>query len=199
MLQGEFRFRSWGGHRAGAGRPRKRVGRGMSHLARPVLPRRYPVHVTLRMLPDVWSLRSQRCFKVIAHAFWACKERVGLRLNHFSVQGNHLHLIVEAEDRQALARGVQGIAIRMAIGIDRVMERRGRVFSDRYHSHILRTPTEVRRALRYVRENHVKHAREVGRAVSQTSVDPYSSERRAGLVVVARTWLLAEGWRRGAG
>jgi putative transposase len=109
------------------------------------------------------------------------------------VQGNHIHLIVEAENKRALARGMQGLQIRIAKGLNRVMKRRGKVFSDRYHAHILRTPTEVRNALRYVRENHRKHEAQRGRSVSVEVADVYAS---GGALISPRTWLLQ---RTGAG
>src|SRR5438128_10143214 len=83
--------------------------------------------------------------------------RGGLRVLHFSVQRDHLHLLVEAVDGCVLSRGLQGLAIRIAKAVNRVLGRRGRVFSDRFHAHALRTPREVRNALVYVLQNWAKH------------------------------------------
>ena len=192
MKQQEL-FRKWGGKREGAGR--KRVpGAGVAHRARPRLARRFPVHVTLKVRAEVFGLRSRRSFRVVQRAFFAGNDRFGLRLNHFSVQGDHLHLIVEAADEAALARGIQGLEIRIAKGLNRMMGRKGQVFADRYHAHILRTPTEVRRALHYVLRNYQKHAAERGKPIPPTYRDPYSSLTAATdppLVVAPRTWLLS--------
>jgi len=73
------------------------------------------------------------------------------------VQRDHLHLVVEAANREALARALHALAIRIARAINRVLGRKGRVFADRYHLRILKTPTEVKNALRYVLENRWKH------------------------------------------
>ena len=193
-----FEFRTWGGSRPGAGRRPKGGAPGVSHLKRPVLAARFPVHVTLRVCPEVWSLRSRRSFRVIGAALLAGAERFGLRLCEFSIQGNHVHLIVEAAGKDALARGMQGLCIRMAKGLNRMMGRTGRVFSDRYHAHILRTPTEVHRARSYVRDNHHKHSAERGQPLPGAWVDPYSSvSREHGIVLPApHTWLLAKGTAR---
>jgi hypothetical protein len=194
MKQQELTFRTWGGKRKGAGRKPKGERPGVPHVARPALPRRFPVHVTLRIERGVWNLRSGRCYRVIERAFLAGRDRFGFRLNHYSVQGNHLHLIVEAEDARALARGVKGLSIRIAMGLNRLMLRRGRVFADRWHQHVLRTPTEVRRALAYVLHNYRKHAAEQGRTLSPGWRDPFSSAPGATLapppVAPPRTWLL---------
>jgi REP element-mobilizing transposase RayT len=177
----------------------------MPHRSRPALAHRYPVHVTLRVQPHVWNLRGRQCFRVIARAFAAGHRRKAFRLNEFSVQGNHLHLIVEANDAKALARGLQSLEIRIAKGLNAEMGTRGAVFADRYHAHILRTPTEVAYALGYVRGNFAIHAERIGaravnaidRCSSAALVDgaaPDDAEQR--LVAPPGTWLLGVGWRR---
>ena len=168
MRQTVIKFRTRGGRRRGAGRKPTRERAGVSHLRRPVLKARFPVHVTWRMRKDVWNLRSRRCFRVLERAFYAGANRFGFRLVHYSVQGNHLHLLVEAKDATSLARGMNGMGVRVARGLNRVMARHGGVLDDRYHAHILRTPTEVRRARAYLLQNARKHYGLAG-------ADPYTS------------------------
>ena len=115
------------------------------------------MHVTWRMREGVWGLRTPRRFGALARAFWAGAERFGFRLVHYSVQGNHVHLLVEAEDERALSRGMNGLGVRVARGLNRVMGRKGKVLDDRYHGHVLRTPTEVRRARAYLLQNAERH------------------------------------------
>jgi REP element-mobilizing transposase RayT len=150
-------------------------------------------------LPHVYQLRSRRCYAKLRAAFLAGGDRFGQKLVNFSVQGNHVHLVVEADDPRALARGMQGLKIRMARGLNRVMDRRGPVFADRYHAHVLRTPTEVARAVRYVRDNARQHAAQRGETYSPGYVDPYSSAGDPTCARKAETWLLCEGWKRARG
>jgi REP element-mobilizing transposase RayT len=168
MRQRSFEFKTWGGARDGAGRKPRRARAGVVHRRRPVLKSRFPVHVTWRMKRGVWNLRSRRCFTALARAFWGGANRFGFRLVHYSVQGNHVHLLVEARDEKALSRGMCGLGVRVAKGLNRVMRRHGKVLDDRYHGHILRTPTEVRRARDYLLQNARKH---YGVQVA----DPYAS------------------------
>ena len=170
MAQREFQFRTWGGKRKGAGRRPNAARRLLRHAKRPVLKRRFPVHVTWRMRPEVWKLRTQRCFTVLARAFWQGCNRFGFRLIHYSVQGNHMHLLVEAEDERSLARGMNGLGVRVAKGLNRVMGRSGKVLEERYHGHILRTPTEVRNARVYLSTNANRH-------LGVEGDDPYASKR----------------------
>src|SRR4051794_23781461 len=95
------------------GRPKKKDA-GVSHLARPALASRFPVHVTLKVKEGVWRLRDSRCYKALRRAFADGHEKEGFRLVHYCVEGNHLHFIVEAHDKIALAHGLQGLNIRMA-------------------------------------------------------------------------------------
>jgi len=210
--QQELEFRTWGGRRRRAGR-KHRSDETIPHLRRPPLDPRHPVHVTMRLRREVWQLRTRRCFRKIEAALIALRDRAGIGIVHYSVQGNHVHLIVEASDRSSLARGLQALAIRIAKGLNRVMDRRGKVFHERYHEHILATPFEVHRAIGYVLRNYAKHAAEWGRPIVGV-VDEYSSgavfdgwrtrptrietacAQGPPPVAKATTWLLATGWKR---
>jgi hypothetical protein len=205
-------LRTHGGARRGAGRPPAPVGsRRVAHLARPRFNRRTPVHVTVRTSQEVWNLRSQRGYRCVERAL-AVERAVGaMRVVHYSVQGNHVHLLVEAQDAATLSRRMQVFGIRLARAVNAMMGRRGgRVLGDRYHSRVLGSPREVHRAIRYVLENHAHHVPGGGAA----AIDPYSSARafepyfrvlpvpawlpgtRSPPVSPPRSWLLATGWRR---
>ena len=158
----DFRFRTWGGVRKGAGRPSKGGAPGVAHLRRPALSRHHPVHVTLRIVAGVPSLRVGALFSKVREALAEGQERFGFRLVHFSVQANHLHLIAEAGDKRSLSRGMQGVSIRVARAVNRELVRAGRVFADRYHARTLTTPRAAHFAVRYVLLNARKHQRSTG-------------------------------------
>jgi len=162
-----------------------------------------PVHLTLRCLSGLPSLRSLEVFPAIVSALRA-SQGAAFRVLHFSVQDNHLHLVVEATDSSALRAGARSLGIRLARAINKAAGRKGRVLDDRYHTRALRTPREVRFALAYVLFNFKKHQVRV-----PTRLDPCSSvlycdglrDRRAAPlagapVVAAHTWLARVGWRR---
>ena len=96
------------------------------------------------------------------HAFGEACERAAFRLVHYSIQANHVHLIVEAESATALGCGMKSLAARFARAVNRALGRNGPVLVDRYHLHTLKTPREVRRALAYVLLNARKHAARAG-------------------------------------
>jgi putative transposase len=184
-----------GGKRRGAGRKPKAHRPQVSHKARPRFAKPSAVHVTLRAGPHVWNLRSRRCFRLIEASLTDARERFGLRVIEFTVLGNHLHLLVEADSDVSLSRGMQGLGVRMAKALNRLMGRHGSVFADHYHSRVLLTPTEVVKALAYVLGNYAHH---FGGAPSRDSFSSgaYATSTRRRVLSVPVGWLLRVGWRR---
>src|SRR5687767_7131245 len=124
----------------------------------------------------------------LERSFAASFERNDFRLCHYSIQGNHAHLIVEADNEDALGRGMKALGARLARTVNRIFGRCGTVLADRYHLHVLRTPREVRNAIAYVLLNARKHSAAAGRTPSRAfGIDPASSGR----------WF--DGWQRAVG
>lgn len=209
VVQGELQFKgaNWGGRRRGAGRKPKLDRAQVSHRRREALASRFPVHVTMKLCEGLPSLRRRRESGVLFEVFAKACERAGFRVVQFSLQRDHLHMIVEGKDREALSRGLQGLAIRIAKGLNKLWARVGRVFADRYHDHILRTPREVRNALLYVLQNAKRHGVRLPWPIDRHSSAGWFEGWRerltvSGLEAVARpiaeahTWLLKKGWRR---
>jgi REP element-mobilizing transposase RayT len=207
------------------GRPRQKRGKAtrVEHRPRPWHDASHPVHVTLRVRRHMPNLRGMKLAKTIGEGLrlassssWArqVKRRRTFRVIHFSIQPNHLHLIVEATSKTALARGMQGLVSGLARRVNRKLGRRGSLFAERYHGHALATPTEVRHALVYVMKNYEKHPVGVPDRGTQPEdgIDPCSSARwfqgwkrppppRNDVPPVAEphTWLLRVGWKRARG
>ena len=145
--------------------------------------------------------------EVVADFNEAC-ERGDFRLVEYSIQADHLHLIVEAESQEAMGRGMKSISARIARAVNRVFERKGAVLCGRYHLELLSSPTQVRNALRYVLLNARKHWRQRHGVAPPVRIDPASSgvcftgwkgrppRNRSHGVAHPRSWLLAKGWRR---
>ncbi len=174
------------------------------------------MHVTLRTVEGV-RLRKEGILDVVRAVIEAGGRKDDFRVVEFNVLGNHVHLIVETGGQEALARGMQGLSVRLARRINAQLGRRGSLFGERYHARALRTPREVRNALRYVLLNARHHAAERGERLYRGWVDPFSSApwfegwsgpirtsapwikrllKRERPTARAKTWLLAEGWRK---
>lgn len=206
-------FRSWGGARPGAGRKRVADRPQVPHRTREKHARGHPVQVTSRLVPGLRSLRSPSECELVREAF-ARSWRGEFQVVHYSIQSNHLHLIVEAADRRALTSGLRGLLIRIAGALNRLWKRCGAVFADRFHERALRTPREVRNSLLYVLHNARKHGIWMRGADPCSSGDGFDGWSEAGSAQSSRgqagqeprrepsglrrawTWLLGTGWRR---
>jgi REP element-mobilizing transposase RayT len=172
-----------------------------------------PQHVTIRVRGGLPTLRQPhfvRRFRVtLSHA---CA-RHGFRMVHYSIQRDHVHLLVEADDKYTIACGMKSLGARIGKLANRLFQRKGKVLDGRYHLRPLRTPLEVRRALCYVLLNHRHHAAKRGRLARQQAAEPdpassggwFDGWRIATAlpdpadvpeVASAQTWLLRTGWRR---
>jgi len=169
QLELPLQKRTWGGARAGAGRKPGTGRRNVRHRPRETHALRHPLHVVMRSRFS--PLRSPFLFATVRRALArATHARESFRVLHFSVQDDHLHLIVEASTKSDLSRGMQGLAVRLARAINRLTFRRGKLWSDRFFARALETPREVRNALAYVLNNFRKH-----HAKGAARIDPYSS------------------------
>src|SRR5262249_33506704 len=128
--QTKFEFHTHGGKRTGAGRKPKGEKAGVPHTRRVGVGTRLLVPVTLRMLPPRSILRRPRSWHFGGRALEFAASRFKTRLCEFSIQGNHIHLVVEADDTSALAKAMQGLNVRIARGLNRMMNRKGTVLAD---------------------------------------------------------------------
>ncbi len=221
---GQFR----GGKRPGAGRPKRPISQGRAsepHKVRPRVRSSEPVHVVMRATQHVGSLRTHEVFRAIREATLAAvrNHEETFHVVHISIQRSHIHLVIEASDRESLWRGMKAFGISAAKHINALVgarsgaRRRGSVFTDRYHATTLSTPRQVRNCLSYVLNNWRHHGDDAQRLARPWKIDPYSSalafdgwkEREAsgffyrvpegydGVVVWRpKSWLLRVGWRR---
>lgn len=161
---------SWGGYRPGSGRRPKGEVSGVSHHTRADVSSRYPVRVGLKIKPELGNLRKKRIHGVIRGALSEGCDIGGFRICHYAVQPAGLLLIVEADDRAALSRGMQGVNVRIAKGLNRLWERNGSVFSDRYDTEILKSSQVVRDTLCYLLNSARLHDN-----IPRDEADPFSS------------------------
>lgn len=204
-------MRSRGGPRKGAGRkPAHPTARpNVVHRTRPVHRRDLPVHITLRRAKGLPAFRADRVHGVLKRAIRATR-RVGFRITHYSIQSDHVHFIIEADDPTSLTNGMRSLAVRIAMRVngDVLGRTRGRVWGDRYHRRDLTTPREVRNVLVYVLSNHLKHGEVDVGLLDPCSSGPWFTGWVEALerppdpcpVVAATTWVLRGGWiTRGGG
>ncbi len=206
--QGLFRF-AVPPHRRG---PRRTKDSLVAHGSRPELKKGDVVHVTVKLKGGLPSLRRGKALEVVLAAIERVNEKGLVRIVEFSIQSNHVHLLVEASNSADLSSGMASLNTGLGMRLNRVWNRvgRGSVLRERFHMVIIRTPRQMRNALRYVLRNDVHHGLNLG------TLDPCSSapsfggwaqrqgtqvQRVAASCVSAqpRTWLLKVGWQKTGG
>ena len=151
---------SRGGRRPGSGR--KRIhSKGVAHRVREKVQMRHAMHVNFKYCT---TIRHKRGLSLLKRAILNARKK-GLRVIHFSLQSNHIHLILEAQDNAILTRGMRSLTVTIAKGLGK-----GRVQLERYHLHVLRSIRETRNAVHYVLFNEQRHTR-----LKKAYVDGYSS------------------------
>jgi REP element-mobilizing transposase RayT len=166
-----------GGRRPGAGR-KKLDPKAPTHAARAQLSPKDGVHVTLRCVRGVPRLRQDSMYRAIRRVMLRYLNNDLFRIVHISIQKNHLHLIIEAANKEALSRGMQSLAINLARAINRAWGRGGgKVFAYRYGAKQIRTKSYARNALSYVLNNWRRHREDFynWNNPSKAMLDEYSS------------------------
>jgi putative transposase len=217
-------FKPRGGKRRGAGRKPSGRRSGSPHKIRPELNARHPVHVVLRVVGAVGNLRRRFTYRAIREATLTTARREDFRIVHLSIQRTHVHLLVEANHKRALALGMQGFQISAAKHLNAAIShgklgprRRGTVFPDRYHAEIITSSRQARHVLSYVLNNWHKHQEDRNAPMSAWKIDWFSSAvmfpgwAEYGeevfmwrgpvtydpfVVYQPKTWLLREGWKK---
>lgn len=175
------------------------------HRTRPEHSRHHPVHVTLRAVRGLPSFRRERLLRLLRNIVRYPRYE-GFQVVHYSIQHDHLHLLLEAPDKRQLSSGIRSFVIRLAKRLNKLLGRHGRVWGDRYHRVDLRSPRQVRNALVYVLANWKKHARvppdaEIVDGWTTAAAFRGWNARLTWLpppepLHPPLTWLLASGWQR---
>ncbi|TAJ18159.1 MAG: hypothetical protein EPO68_08350, partial [Planctomycetota bacterium] len=153
------------------------------HRTRPRRLAWQPLHVTTRLAGGLPDLREPGAQRVLLRKLREGSSRFGFRLVEYSVQSTHFHLLVEVPDQRALTRGAKGLFVRLAKALNKLWQRKGRVFAHRYHAVAKVTARAVRNALVYVLHNARKHGRlglELDPFSSSPCFDGYRSEAQCG-------------------
>ena len=207
--QTSFIFKTHGGSRRGAGRPRLREKR-LAHNARPTLDDKTPSHVTLKFKDDVPNLRCEAFLLEFTRAVQKARAK-GLAVTQFAIESNHIHLLIEVDSNDSLKRGLLSLQGCITWGLRRVFRYFGEVFVDRYHLHVIRSPTEMLRALTYVMFNHAHHCRlpwfadvfssafafaELGNFVEKRTHPARWQQEISKALSQPASWLQVVGWKR---
>lgn len=153
---------------------RKKAGRppvndkGIRHTERPRLNKSTMLHLTIKVRENKADIQNKRILAILHHAIKRARLQK-LKILHYTLEYNHIHLLVEASNNQILHKGMQAFGITFAKWVNRLREGKGMVYKQRYHFHALKSLREKKNALNYIFSNGVKHKR------TKNRIDPYNS------------------------
>jgi REP element-mobilizing transposase RayT len=209
----------------GSGRPQKKKRNYVPHIDRPIIKRVSAMHITVKVNKEAAGLRNKDISMALKRAIMRARVK-GINIVHFSLQHDHIHLIVEGsntKDFPLISRGMQSFGITFALQLNKVKGLKGTVYHDRYHLHVLKTMSEVKNAIHYVLMNGRKHSQ------VKNCFDEYSSQslftdwkklikadwkpvhevshsylkihqkKLAAFLGPPKTWAIQEGWKLTAG
>jgi REP element-mobilizing transposase RayT len=142
--------------------------RGIRHISRDPIKRITPLHLTIKIESKKAGIKNKNILTALHHSIK--KARIlGLRILHYTLEFDHVHLLVEADNNERLGRGMQSFGISFSKGINKIKQMKGRVFKTRYHFRKLKTLTEIKNVLKYILRNGIKHKH------SSSLLNPYNS------------------------
>ena len=151
----------------GAGRPAIN-DIGIRHIKRPKISRLTTLHLTIKVRSNKADIKSKKILKALHHAIKRARLKK-LRVIHYTLEFNHLHLLIECESHKTLHQGMQAFGISLSKAINRIKKLKGTVYKHRYHLKKLATRRELKNALHYIFNNGKKHKR------TNSILDPYNS------------------------
>ena len=140
--------------------------KGIRHTKREEILRPSPLHLTIKLKKA--NIQNKVILNGLRHAIMRARLQ-GLKIIHFSLEKNHVHLYVESQNNEILGRAMKAFGVSLVKKINRHFKTNGSCYKTRYHLHILRSATEVKRVIHYILNNGIKHRR------TSSLIDPYNS------------------------
>jgi REP element-mobilizing transposase RayT len=130
--------------------------KGIRHTKREMIKKDTVLHLTLKIEKNKANLKNKSILKALQHSIKKARS-LGLKVIHYTLEYDHVHLLIEASDKISLGKGMQSLGISFSKGINKIKKQTGKVFKTRYHFRKLNSPREIKNALNYILGNGIKH------------------------------------------
>ncbi len=151
----------------GAGRPALH-DKGIRHCERERIHKPTSLHLTIKVRDNKADIKNKSLLKALHHAIKRARLK-NIKVLHYSLEYNHIHLLVEASSNANLHQGMQALGISLAKKINAIKRLKGTVYKHRYHLRKLSSPRELKNVLHYIFNNGIHHSR------TSSILDPYNS------------------------
>ncbi|MBC7430062.1 MAG: transposase [Bacteriovorax sp.] len=150
-----------------AGRPAIN-DRGIRHIRRDRITKPTSMHLTIKVREYKADIKSKRILRALHHAIIRARLKK-LKVIHYTLEYNHVHLLVEASDHKVMHRGMQALGISLSKSINKIKCLKGTVYKHRYHLKRLTSTQQLKNVLHYIFNNGIHHKR------TSSILDPYNS------------------------
>lgn len=140
-----------------AGRPAKNDP-GIRHSSRMKFSKLTSFHLTIKVRENKADIQSKKLLKALHHAIARARLK-NLKVIHYTLEYNHVHLLVETNDHRILHAGMQALGISFSKAINKVKSLKGHVYKHRYHQRKIGSARELKNVLLYIFNNGKKHKR----------------------------------------
>lgn len=129
---------------------------GIRHTARPVLTKPSSLHLTIKVQKIKADIKNKMILTMLKKAILNAR-RMGLKVIHYSLEYDHVHLLIEADNNVILGKGMQSLGVTLSKAINRTKRIKGRVYKHRYHFRKINSARELKNVMFYIFNNGVKH------------------------------------------
>ncbi len=154
-------------NRKGAGRPAFHDP-GIRHTKRPYIKKPASLHLTVKVKKNKADIKNKSVLKILKRAILNARKQ-GLKVIHYSLEYDHIHLLIEADNNLVLGKGMQSFGVTIAKAINRLKKIKGGVYLHRYHLRIITGPKQLKNVMNYIFTNGIKHGS------AKSIVNPYNS------------------------
>ncbi len=154
-------------NRKGAGRPALHDP-GIRHTNRPHIKKPASLHLTIKVKKKKAEIKNKSVLKILKRAILNARKQ-GLRVIHFSLEYDHVHLLIEADNNLILGKGMQAFGVTLSKAINRLKKLKGGVYKHRYHFRQISSTRELKIVMNYIFTNGLKHG------TAKSILNPFNS------------------------
>lgn len=140
--------------------------KGIRHTPREVISKPSPLHLTVKLKRA--DIQNKVVLRILKHAIYRSRLQ-GVRVVHFSLEHDHVHLYVECGNNFVLGKAMKAFGVTFVRGINKFKRSKGQLYKYRYHLRILKSAREVKNVINYILKNGIKHGRTL------KVINPYNS------------------------
>lgn len=142
---------------------------GIRHTHRPVFKKPASLHLTIKIAKEKSNLKNKEVLSILKRAILNSR-KMGLRVIHFTLEYDHIHLLIEAENNHLLGKGMQSFGVTLSKAINKLKKTSGQVYRHRYHFRKITSARQLKNVMNYIFRNGLKHGTSAGIVTGYNSI-----------------------------